>query len=414
MNDQARKLLAYVIHRYGVDVIQTPKHLLALLKDHAKGQFKPEISLFMQAVTEGLVIKLLTNQYASVQALSARAIKHLQQDCFIEEQAAHWVIDSWCIALKLARPIPIHTTPAPVAQAKPSPVTAIKSPVPPPTPTVQATPVPATQGTSSRKTLFFLLFLVIVVFLAISNKPDKAAAGGMAQEYSAGKPRTWHWHDAGTFTIASGESTREAMVDAGGNKNTTTGRVQTEETQRLSDAVKPQIGPSPGSDPFGREINFVETPGGNSFNALQNILLGIPVSGYGSTVLHPNVSEDRRLQESKLHRHVPAEGLYTPDGKPTAKLLLGVERVKQLQEAYKNLQENATTDVKLTPEEDFRKAVADLYDADPHNFLDGNAYLKGLHGSSDEGISAVPPATTTLPRNPRGVIEQTIGGFITR
>jgi hypothetical protein len=176
MNDQARKLLAFVIHHYGVDVIQTPKHLLALLKDHAKGQFKPEISLFMQAVTEGLVIKLLTHQYASVQALSARAIKHLQEDCFIEKQAAHWVIDSWCIALKLARPIPIHTTPAPDAQAKPSPVTVIKSPVLPPMPTVQATPVPATQGTSSRKPLFFLLFLVVVVFLVISNKPDKAPA----------------------------------------------------------------------------------------------------------------------------------------------------------------------------------------------------------------------------------------------
>ena len=176
MNDQARKLLAFVIHHYGVDVIQTPKQLQALLKDHAKGQFKPEISLFMQAVTEGLVIKLLTHQYASVQSLSARAIKHLQEDCFIEKQAAHWVIDSWCIALKLTRPISIHTTPAPVAQTKPLPVAVIKSPVLPPTPVVQATPVPATQGTSSRKPLFFVLFLVVVVFLAISDKPDKTPA----------------------------------------------------------------------------------------------------------------------------------------------------------------------------------------------------------------------------------------------
>jgi TPR repeat protein len=194
MNDQARKLLAFVIHHYGVDVIQTPKQLQALLKDHAKGQFKPEISLFMQAVTEGLVVKLLTHQYSSVQVLSARAIKHLQQDCFIEEQAAHWVIDSWCIALKLARPIPIHITPAPVAQVKPLPVTVATSPVPPPTlvalsmPTVQVILSLVTQGASVLykiiRILFkimgglFLLFLVIGVLSAIfgEGKQDKAPA----------------------------------------------------------------------------------------------------------------------------------------------------------------------------------------------------------------------------------------------
>ncbi len=185
MNDQARKLLAFVIHHYGVDIIQTPKQLQALLKDHAKGQFKPEISLFMQAVTEGLVANLVANQQLPVQSLSARAIKHLQQDCFIEKQAAHWVIDSWCIALKLARPIPIHTTPAPVAQTKPLPVAVIKSPVPPPTPVVQATPspIPVSQGQVlhqkqgklhryNRNQLFFLYLFFLVILYTIWNKQD--------------------------------------------------------------------------------------------------------------------------------------------------------------------------------------------------------------------------------------------------
>jgi len=222
MNDQARKLLAFVIHHYGVDVIQTPKHLQALLKDHAKGQFKPEISLFMQAVNEGLVANLLANQQLPVQSLSARAIKHLQEDYFIEKQAAHWVIDSWCIALKLSRPIPINTTLAPVTQTKPSPVAVIKLPVPPPTPTVQATftvqpvprfiqvppptptvqatpvpvhphtspptptvqvtPVPVIQETSVLYKIMKLLsylslfYLLVVVPIAILSKQDKTPA----------------------------------------------------------------------------------------------------------------------------------------------------------------------------------------------------------------------------------------------
>ncbi|MCX7067409.1 MAG: hypothetical protein NTW85_06930 [Methylococcales bacterium] len=52
MNDQARKLLAFVIHHYGVDIIQTPKQLQALLKDHAKGQFKRLCPAIQRALAE--------------------------------------------------------------------------------------------------------------------------------------------------------------------------------------------------------------------------------------------------------------------------------------------------------------------------------------------------------------------------
>ena len=197
----------------------------------------------------------------------------------------------------------------------------------------------------------------------------------------------------------------------GGKHNTAMGAEQTETTEALVHSINPKLGPSPGGEPFGRNVNLLETSGGNSFNVLQNVLLGIPVSGYGTTVQAPTVSPDRRVQESKLHEHRPAEGLYTPDGKPTAKLLQGVERVKLVQEAWANYQDNATSDPNLTPAEDFKRAVAELYDSDPHNFLDGNAYLKRLHGRGTAGITAVPDSTTPLPRDPRNIVEQTLGAI---
>ena len=395
MNDQARKLLAYVIHRYGVDVIQTPKHLLALLKDHAKGQFKPEISLFMQAVTEGLVIKLLTNQYASVQALSARAIKHLQQDCFIEEQAAHWVIDSWCIALKLARPILINPTPTPVAQAKPSPVAVIKSPVPPPTPTVQATPVPVIQGASSRKPLFFVLFLVVVVFLAISNKPDKTPAGVGTQEDSARKPRaTLNWHDGASFTI-EGDPNEQMYRSAGvaTQEDSARGAEQTEDIQKLNAALNLELGNSSGTDPLGRPLTQVLTPEGTPVSVIQRTQFGVAPSPYASNfATDPDVPEYQKRYERKLRPHIPAEGLYEKDGKPTPQLLEGARRVKLLAWASQAYKED-----KLTPEK-YKEYEQQTLEANPDLYLDGNAYLKNLHADYNATPSSVPYHTSERTR----------------
>ena len=414
MNDQARKLLAFVIHHYGVDVIQTPKHLQALLKDHAKGQFKPEISLFMQAVTEGLVIKLLTHQFASVQSLSARAIKHLQEDCFIEKQAAHWVIDSWCIALKIARPIPIHTTPAPVAQAKPSPVAVIKSPVPPPTPVVQATPVPATQGTSSRKPLFFVLFLVVVVFLAISNKPDKAPAGVGTQEDSARKPRTTlNWHDGDSFTIGgdSDEQMRQsagvaAQEDSDEKPRTAIGAEQTQDAILISEALGAVPATSTGTDTFGREVDIVETDAGNPIALTQITQFGVKPSGYQTTLLSPYIPQYQKDLFRKTRPHKPASDLYTPEGKPSDKLLEGIRRVQLLNKATAIYKEGNTTEAGLSPAEAYRKNHNELFDADPNLYMDGWAYLNGKHAVRDALPTSVPAPLEPLPKDPRGLIEQ--------
>ena len=221
-----------------------------------------------------------------------------------------------------------------------------------------------------------------------------------------------HVHDGDT-----GDGTRFGLVSAqenteDGKHNTATGVEQTKTTTDLVQSLNPSLGPSPGGEPFGRNVNLLETRGKNSFNALQKILLGIPTSGYGTTVQAPTVSPERRAQEAKLHPHVPAPDLYTEDGKPTAKLLQGAERVKLLQEAWANYQNNATSDPKLTPAEDFRNATAELYDSDPDNFLDGNAYLQGLHSQGTAGITAVPDSTTPLPSDPRNIIEQTLGAFV--
>ena len=420
MNDQARKLLAFVIHHYGVDVIQTPKQLQALLKNHAKGQFKPEISLFMQAVTEGLVVKLLTHQYASVQALSARAIKHLQEDCFIEKQAAHWVIDSWCIALKLARPIPIHTTPAPVAQAKPSPVAVIKSPVPLPTPTVQATPVPVIQGTSVLYKIMKLLsylslfYLLVVVPVAILSKQDKTPAGVGTQEDSARKPRTTlNWHDGDSFTIGgdSDEQMRQsagvaAQEDSDEKPRTAIGAEQTQDAILISEALGAVPATSTGTDTFGREVDIVETDAGNPIALTQITQFGVKPSGYQTTLLSPYIPQYQKDLFRKTRPHKPASDLYTPEGKPSDKLLEGIRRVQLLNKATAIYKEGNTTEAGLSPAEAYRKNHNELFDADPNLYMDGWAYLNGKHAVRDALPTSVPAPLEPLPKDPRGLIEQ--------
>ena len=375
MNDQARKLLAFVIHHYGVDVIQTPKHLQALLKDHAKGQFKPEISLFMQAVTEGLVIKLLIHQYASVQSLSARAIKHLQEDCFIEKQAAHWVIDSWCIALKLARPIPIHTTPTPVAQVKPSPVAVIKSPVPPHTPVVQATPVPVIQGALVLYKVMRLLFCLFLFYLFL------------------------------IVVTATGERQTK--------KETATGEQQTEESQRLINALGIHITGVHGTDPFNRElVTTSAAPGSLPGDIFQQVILGINNSGYQNYMTDPTVSPEFKDAHRKMVGHAPEPGLYNPDGTPSEKLKQDMARFQEYQEYIDIWRQGNTTDAKLSPDEVLQKATARLVDSDPKGFLDGRAAVLGLHQQYDMPITSSPPHMNKPPDDPRPLVAQILGGFI--
>lgn len=118
MNDQARQLLLRLIRDYGIDLANDPQRLNALLKDYARGQFKREIFLCVQAAREGVVLELQNNQHLPIDALSARLANQLKEDYGLDVQAANWTIETWLIALglphqrliKSAPPVPPVTT----------------------------------------------------------------------------------------------------------------------------------------------------------------------------------------------------------------------------------------------------------------------------------------------------------------
>lgn len=122
MNDQAQQLLLRLIRDYGIDLAHDPQRLNALFKDYAKGEFKREIFLCVQAAREGIVVDLQNNQHLPLDALFARLINQLQEDCGLDTQAANWAVETWLIALGLNKnsinpapllPIlPIQTLPA--------------------------------------------------------------------------------------------------------------------------------------------------------------------------------------------------------------------------------------------------------------------------------------------------------------
>ena len=125
MNDQARQLLLRLIRDYGTDLINDPQKLNALLKDYARGQFKREIFLCVQAAREGMVLDLLNNQHLPLEALSIRLSNQLQEDYGLDNQAADWAIETWLIVLglphhsfsKKVTTSPVNPTPLPLSAA---------------------------------------------------------------------------------------------------------------------------------------------------------------------------------------------------------------------------------------------------------------------------------------------------------
>ncbi len=101
MNDQARQLLLRLIRDYGIGLAHDPQRLNALFKDYAQGQYKREIFLCVQAAREGIVFELKNNQHLPLDALSARLVNQLREDCGFDVEAASWTVETWVVALGL-------------------------------------------------------------------------------------------------------------------------------------------------------------------------------------------------------------------------------------------------------------------------------------------------------------------------
>ena len=132
MNEQARQLLLKLIRDYGVELAQDPQRLNALLKDHAKGQFKREIFLCVQAAREGIVQTLNNNTYIPLDSLSARLEQQLQEDCGFDAAACEWTVETWLLALGLIKRPKLKLVP--MVQAVNTAPQNIPNPTPTPTP----------------------------------------------------------------------------------------------------------------------------------------------------------------------------------------------------------------------------------------------------------------------------------------
>jgi hypothetical protein len=123
MNNQARQILQDCIRDYGRTVGHEPQRLEALLKDYAKGQFKREVFLIVQAAKENVVDQLLDNT-APLELISVTLSHQLTENYGIDRQLADWTIETWLFALNLSRStnkvVPAKQK-TPTVEAKPQP-----------------------------------------------------------------------------------------------------------------------------------------------------------------------------------------------------------------------------------------------------------------------------------------------------
>lgn len=134
MHDAPRQKLRELIVEYGRSLCEDPRRCEALLKDYC-GQHKREIFVLVSALKNRVaedLIKTSTNVPQSL--LFARLHKRLEDELAMTPEAAHWVVETWALALDaIAQSLPV---------AKPAPV---PPPSPPPTlPKITPAPLPRT------------------------------------------------------------------------------------------------------------------------------------------------------------------------------------------------------------------------------------------------------------------------------
>jgi len=134
MNNQAQQILHQCIRDYGITLCREPQRLEALLKDYAKGQFKREIFVIVQAAKENVVEQLLHNT-APLELIAGTLAHQLTENYGTDRHLADWAIESWLFALDLSCPTnkvepSKQATPTVAEKSKPKPnpkpVTSIK------------------------------------------------------------------------------------------------------------------------------------------------------------------------------------------------------------------------------------------------------------------------------------------------
>jgi hypothetical protein len=99
MNDLPKQKLREIILQYGRSVCDDSQRCEALLRDYC-GQYRGEISVLVNALKEKVAADLLSSQNTvPLEVLLARLTQRLQDNLYLEKEAARWAVESWALAL---------------------------------------------------------------------------------------------------------------------------------------------------------------------------------------------------------------------------------------------------------------------------------------------------------------------------
>lgn len=106
MNELPRKILKDLVARYGVPVAHDPNRCEGLLRDTC-GKCNLEIFVLVQAVRQKVPADLLAPRHSLPFALmKGFLVKRLEDELGLSDEAAHWAVESWALALGLQDPQP--------------------------------------------------------------------------------------------------------------------------------------------------------------------------------------------------------------------------------------------------------------------------------------------------------------------
>lgn len=106
MNDQAARILASLIERYGTSVASDPLRCEGLLRDTCP-RCNREIFVLVNAVRQQIPADLLSPRHSLPPALfRGFLVKRLQDEFAFSDEAANWAVTSWAAALDLDNEAP--------------------------------------------------------------------------------------------------------------------------------------------------------------------------------------------------------------------------------------------------------------------------------------------------------------------